>query len=101
MAGEGLPVQMATRVLEVSESGYYEALTRPPSARSIRHTWLLDQIREVHLASNGTYGARRVRAELTLGRGIAVGHTAIEMLMARAGIRGVTGRHDGSAHVQT
>lgn len=87
MAGEGLPVQMATRVLGVAESGYYDALTRPPSARSIRHAWLLDQIREAHQTSKGTYGARRVHAELTLGRGITVGHTAIEMLMARNGIR--------------
>jgi putative transposase len=92
MAGEGLPVQTATRVLGVAESGYYEALTRAPSARSIRHAWLTDQIREVHQASNGTYGGRRVHAELTLGRGITVGHNAVEMLMARAGIAGVTGR---------
>ena len=92
MAGEGLPVQMATRVLGVAESGYYEALTRAPSARSIRHAWLTDQIRQVHQASNGTYGGRRVHAELTLGRGITVGHNAVEMLMARAGIQGVTGR---------
>jgi putative transposase len=46
----------------------------------------------VHAASNGTYGSRRVHAELTLGQGVAVGHNAVEMLMARAGIRGVTGR---------
>jgi putative transposase len=92
MAGEGLPVQLATGVLGVSESGYYAARIRPASARSIRHAWLLDQIRQVHIASNGTYGARRVHAKLTLGRGLLVGHTAVEMLMARAGIRGVTGR---------
>ena len=65
MAGEGLPVQLATRVLGVSESGYYAARTRPASVRSIRHAWLLDQIRQVHTTSNGTYGARRVHAELT------------------------------------
>ena len=70
MAGEGLPMQTATRVLGVAES----------------------EIREVHRASNATYGARRVHAELTLGRGISVGHHAVEMLMARAGVRGVTGR---------
>jgi putative transposase len=92
MAGEGLPVQLATRVLDVSESGYYEVLTRPPSARAIRHAWLTDQIREVHALSNGTYGARRVHAELTLGRGLVVSHGTIELLMNRAGIRGVTGR---------
>ena len=30
--------------------------------------WLTEQIRAVHLASRGTYGSRRVHAELTLGR---------------------------------
>jgi hypothetical protein len=52
MAGEGLPVQLATRVLAVSESDYYASLTRAPSARSSRHAWLTDQIREVHAVSN-------------------------------------------------
>src|SRR5919202_4275274 len=92
MAAEGLPVQLACRVLEVSESGYYAWRKRAPSARAIRHAWLTDLIREVHLASRGTYGARRVHAELVLGRGVSVGHQAIELLMHRAGIKGLTGR---------
>jgi transposase InsO family protein len=49
-------------------------------------------IREVHAASYQTYGGRRVHAELTLGRGIAVGYHAVERLMRRAGLQGVTGR---------
>jgi transposase InsO family protein len=53
---------------------------------------LTDLIRAVHLASRGTYGARRVHAELVLGRGVSVGHQAIELLMHRAGIKGLTGR---------
>ncbi len=92
MAAEGLPVQVACRVVGVSESGYYGWLDRPPSSRSIRHVWLTDQIRAVHLASNGTYGARRVHAELTLGQGVIVSHGTVELLMKRADIRGVTGR---------
>jgi transposase InsO family protein len=92
MAGEGLPVQLACRVLGVSESGYYDALSRSPSVRAIRHAWLTDQIRAVHVLSNGTYGARRVHAELTLGRGLVVSHGVVELLMSRAGIRGVTRR---------
>jgi len=32
----------------------------------------------VHSASRGTYGARRVRAELTLGLGLHVGHNQVE-----------------------
>jgi len=55
--------------------------------------WLTDQIRAVHAASRGTYGARRVHAELTLGLGLQVGPQQVETLMARATIKGcrVTG----------
>lgn len=91
MAAEGLPVEKACLLLEVSVSGYYEWRDRAPSARMVRHTWLLDQIRMVHDASRGVYGARRVHAELTLGRGIKVGHGQVELVMARAGLKGVPG----------
>jgi len=91
IASEGLPIQTAARVLEVSESGFYEWRNRPPSARSIRHVWLTDMIRQVHAASRGTYGAPRVHAELTMGYGIKVGHNAVEMLMRRAGLKGLPG----------
>ncbi len=92
MAGEGLSVQLAARVLQVSASGYYEWKTRAPSARSIRYALLTDAIREVHTVSRGTYGFRRVHAELTLGRGLVVAHGTVELLMARAELQGVTGR---------
>lgn len=92
MAAEGLPVQVACRVLGVSESGYYAQRKRAPSARALRHAWLTDRIRQVHQGSRGTYGARRVRAELVLGQGIVVGHQAVEWLMRAAGIKGLAGR---------
>ena len=92
MAAEGLAVQLACRVLQVSESGYYARRSRAPSSRFIRHAWLTGVIHEVHRASRGTYGIRRVHADLTLGRGIAVGHQVVEVLMHRAGIQGISGR---------
>ena len=92
MATEGLPVKLACRVLKVSESGYYARRSRPPSVRSVRHAWLTDLIRRAHFDSRGTYGIRRVHAELTLGQGVAVGHQAVELLMHRAGIQGISGR---------
>lgn len=52
---------------------------------------LTDQVRAVHTASHGTYGSRRVHAELRLGRGVLVGYHAVEMLMRRAEIRGLPG----------
>ena len=83
---------MACRVLDVSTSGFYAWLSRPPSARAIRHAWLTDLIVKVHQDSRGTYGALRVHAELRLGRGILVGRNAVALLMRRAGLAGVTGR---------
>ena len=73
-------------------SGYYAQRGRPPSARELRYAYLTQIIRQVHLDSRGTYGARRVHAELTLGLGLVVGRCATEMLMQRAGIAGLSGR---------
>jgi putative transposase len=91
IAAEGLPVEVACRVLGVSCARFYAWWFRPPSARAVWHAWQTDVIREVHAASYGSYGAKRVQAELVLGRGIQVGHNAVAMLMHRAGIAGRTG----------
>lgn len=84
---DDLPVQVACRVLGVSESGFYEQRNRPPSERAIRHAMLTDLITQIHTESNGTYGIQRVHAELTLGRGVQVGHNQVELLMRRAGLQ--------------
>ncbi len=76
----------------VSVSGYYDWLNRSPSARAIRHAWLTDLIVRVHAESRGTYGVRRVHAELTLGREVSVGRHAVEGLMRRANLQGLSGR---------
>lgn len=92
IAAEGLPVEVACRALSVSVSGYYAWRDRAPSERAVRHAWLTDLIAQIHIASRGTYGVRRVHAELTLGRGIAVGRQSIERLMRLASLRGLAGR---------
>ena len=74
IASEGLPVEVACRVLDVSSAGYY-ACQRAPSARAVRHAWLTDLICEVQTASYGSYGAKRVYAELTLAAGSRSGTT--------------------------
>ena len=76
----------------MSVAGYYTWRNRPPSPRAIRHAWLTDVIAGVHQDSRQTYGARRVHAELTTGLGIVVSHGAVEMLMQRANIQGLSGR---------
>ncbi len=51
MRTEGLPIQVACRVLGVSQSGFYAWRSRPPSARSIRHASLTDIISQIHQQS--------------------------------------------------
>ena len=91
MAQEGLPIQIACRAVGVAESDFFAWRSRPPSTRSIRHVWLSDLIRQVHIASRGVYGARRMHAELTMGHGISVSHGTVELLMRRAGLKGLPG----------
>jgi putative transposase len=92
IAAEGLPIEVACRVLGVSASGYYEWLNRGLSARALRHAWLTELVIRTHTESRGVYGVRRVHAELTLGLGISVGRQAVELLMRRAGLQGLSGR---------
>ena len=92
IAAEQLPIELACRDLGVSVSGYYEWLNRGPSVRALRHTWRTELIIRAHTDSRGIYGVRRVHAELTLGLGISVGRQAVELLMRRAGLQGLSGR---------
>lgn len=100
MVAEDHSIKVSCRVLDVTEAGFYAWRKRPPSERAIRHAWLSDVITKVHVDSRGTYGARRVHAELTIGKGILVGHNAVEMLMRRAGLRGLPNRRRFRRKVQ-
>jgi len=81
-------VRHACGTLGVSESGFYAWKTRPASPRTLRRIWLAGEITDIHKTSDGTYGAHRVTAELKYGRGIKVGHNAVELIMRQLGIRG-------------
>lgn len=88
-AAEGVPAAVACRVLKVSESGYHAARSRPPSRRETADHALISTLREIHRDSRGTYGVRRVHAELRLGRHLTIGHGRVERLMRQAGLQGV------------
>jgi putative transposase len=87
----GLPPKVCCRVLGVSSPGYYRYRNRPLSRTQMRRQWLTGLIREVHVASRGTYGSRRVHAELTLGMGVQVSERLVAILMSLAGIYGLPG----------
>ncbi len=87
----GAPVDTCCRMLGVSRQGYYRYRKRPTSATELRRRWLIGLIREIHVASRGTYGYRRIHAELTIGMSIPCSSRLVSVLMTRAGIGGLPG----------
>jgi len=87
----GLPTKICCRVLGVSGPGYYKYRNRPLSRTHMRRQWLTGLIREVHVASRGTYGSRRLHAELTYPMAVKVSEHLVAVLMHNAGIAGLHG----------
>jgi len=84
-------VSMMCRLLEVSTSGYYAWLKRPPSKRSREDAILTDRIRWIYLRSRSSYGAPRVYEELK-DEGMRVGRKRVARLMRAAGLQGISRR---------
>ena len=93
------PVGWLCEALGVSRGGFYAWLTRPRSQRSRSDEELGVKVRASFLASDRTYGARRVWRDL-LAEGLSCGLHRIERLMrlqalkarcerARSHLRGV------------
>ena len=61
---ETIPVVKMCRWLEVSTSGFYNWLSRPQSATAARREELAGRIRHFFEESQGTYGYRRIHADL-------------------------------------
>jgi putative transposase len=80
---------VASRVLNISRSGYYDWLGRPGPPRELRNKELTKVIREIHAESRGSYGSPRVHAELRLGKGMQVNRKRVERLMREAGLQGI------------
>jgi putative transposase len=74
------------RVLVVSPSGYYSWKTRPLSKRKLFDRYLLDQIRQVHVASRQNYGAIKTWKALTI-RGVCCGKHRVARLRLINGIQ--------------
>ena len=80
-------IRMMCRLLQVSRSGYYDWSQRAESARSLRDRELQMLIRQIHLESNGVYGARKIHREL-LSLGEEAGRHRVARLMRADGLKG-------------
>ena len=64
LAGQGFSAKRCCRILGVAASGFFMWRRRSPSPRQLRFAWLTELVRAIHAHSRGTYGWRRVNAEL-------------------------------------
>lgn len=79
-------------VLNVSRQGYWAWKHRPLSRRRLEDERLKPLIRQAWRASDNTYGAPRLHAELRLARGVRVGKKRVARLMRELEIQGVSRR---------
>jgi len=85
------PVTTQCRLLEVSTSGYYAWLKRPPSQHSQADDAIADAVEVYYDRSRETYGRPRIQADLR-DAGICVGDKRVARLMRERGFRGASRR---------
>ena len=77
------------RLLKVSKSGFYAWRKRSASERDVANAALTEVIKAVHHDSRGTYGARRIHAELLDEFELRVARHRVARLMRLQGLQGV------------
>lgn len=82
-----MSIALMCRVYGVTRAGYYAWCSRSPSARAQENASLIQQIKQVHQASRGTYGSPRVYQRLR-ELGVSVGENRVAKLMHRLCIKG-------------
>ena len=85
---ERFGVEPICKHLQVAPSTYYDAKSRPPSARAIRDEELKAEIERVHAENFGVYGARKVWRQMKR-EGFEVARCTVERLMRELGLEGV------------
>jgi len=85
------PISLMCRTLGVSRSGFHAWVGRPASLRARVDEVLTGRIREMHVRSRDSYGARRIHLDLR-DEGVRVGRKRVERLMRIAGISGYVKR---------
>ena len=85
------PVSVLCAVLEVSRSGFYDWLSREPSARDVDDARLKVHIAAIFRRHKGRYGAPRIQDDLR-DEGFAVSRKRVARLMRELGLRSVRKR---------
>ena len=84
-------VSRMCQLLEVSRSGYYEWLSRPPRTPTAAAQEVPDNRQRYFTQGRGTYGTRRIKP-LLAQEGLRVSRRRIGRVLAQAGLRCKTRR---------
>ena len=84
-------VSRMCQLLEVSRSGYYEWLQRPPRTQTAAEQQLQDKVQHYFAQGRGTYGTRRLK-HLLAQEGLRVSRRRIGRMLTQAGLRCKTRR---------
>ena len=80
------PLPLMRRIMNVSASGYYAWIDRPPSKWSLQEARLELEIKAMDKRTRHTYGAERLQREL-VEQGVQVGICRIKRIKKKLGIR--------------
>jgi transposase InsO family protein len=80
------PIALISRNLQVSASGFYAWLDRPPSERAKEEMRLEVEIKAAHRRMRQTYGAERLQHELAK-HGVRVGICRLKRIRRKLGLR--------------
>ena len=83
----GYRIAKMARWLQVSKNGYYAWLKRSKSLRSTENEALLKEIIQIHEASHGAYGCRKITHEINRKSEKPINHKRVERIMRENGIR--------------
>ena len=90
-------VSSLCRLLEVSRSGYYEWLSRPPRPQADADQQVEAKIKHYCAQGRSTYGTRRIKY-LLAQEGLQVSRRRIGRVLAQAGLHCKTRRRFKSPH---
>ena len=98
-ASSGFPIQRGCWLLVVSVSGFYAWRGRPDSPTRQRRSVLAVWIRRFHTASDGSYGYRRIHADLR-DAGVDASQALVRRVMREEDLHGVAPRRYRTTTIQ-
>jgi len=80
------PLEVMSRLFDVSRSGYYRWLNRKPTKRAQEEPRLVAEVKAAHVRTRGTYGPERLQRDLA-DRDVSVGVHRIKRIRKEHGIK--------------